>query len=165
VVKCRSRNGFVLIVTCIVLTLLLGFAALGIDIGRMYVIKSELQAFTDAASLGAALELDGTDSGIARARIAPAHLASGPTAMKWDMGTRPITEIVTTFAKPETTPDTRAWQAAPDSPGDYRLVRVVATAPAPLIFLRVFRPLGADFSTVASSSVAIKTPEQARLFE
>ncbi len=46
--------GFVLIVTCIAMTLVLGFAALGVDLGRMYVIQSELQAFTDAAALSAA---------------------------------------------------------------------------------------------------------------
>ena len=51
----RPRNGFVLIVTCVALTILLAFAALGIDIARMYVIKSELQAFTDAAALSAAI--------------------------------------------------------------------------------------------------------------
>ena len=47
----RSDKGFVLIVTCIALTILMALAVLGIDIGRMRVIKSELQAFTDAAAL------------------------------------------------------------------------------------------------------------------
>ena len=47
----RSDQGFVLIVTCIVLAILLALAGLGIDIGRMYVIQSELQAFSDAAAL------------------------------------------------------------------------------------------------------------------
>ncbi|MBV9771682.1 MAG: hypothetical protein JOZ32_19075, partial [Bryobacterales bacterium] len=42
----RSRQGFVLIVTSISLTLLLALAGLGIDIGRMYVIRAELQSFT-----------------------------------------------------------------------------------------------------------------------
>ena len=52
------------------MTLLLGLAGLAIDIGRMYVIRAELQAFTDAAALSAALQLNGTDSGLARARAA-----------------------------------------------------------------------------------------------
>ena len=39
----RSEEGFVLIVTAISLTILLALAALGIDIGRMYVIRAELQ--------------------------------------------------------------------------------------------------------------------------
>src|SRR5580704_6463948 len=88
-----SKKGFVLIVTCIVLTILLGLAGLGIDIGRMYVIQSELQAFSDAAALNAALQLDGTEPGIARARHAASELATGPHAMKWDMGSQPINDI------------------------------------------------------------------------
>ena len=86
-------------------------AGLGIDIGRMYLIKSELQAFADAAALTAALRLDGTDQGIQGARDAPAELAEGPNAMKWDLGTRPITEVVTSFAKGETTPDPKTVKA------------------------------------------------------
>ncbi len=61
------------------MTLLIGLAGLAIDIGRMYVIRAELQSFTDAAALSAALELNGTDAGIARARTRSAgRLADGP---------------------------------------------------------------------------------------
>src|SRR5579864_2927987 len=147
---CRSRrrrpdHGFVLIVTCIVLAILLGLAGLGIDIGRMYVIKSELQAFSDAAALNAALQLDGTDAGLARARHAASALATGPHAMKWDLGSQPITEISTSFVKND--------------------VRIVVSAPAPLIFLRAL-PVGkAGFSNVSASSVAQKTAEGARLIQ
>ena len=65
----RSQKGFVLIVTCIVLAILIALAALGIDVGRMYVIKSELQAFADAAALNAAIQMDGTDQGLERAAM------------------------------------------------------------------------------------------------
>src|ERR1700733_9712432 len=92
-----SKKGFVLIVTCIVLAILLGLAGVGIDIGRMYVIQSELQAFSDAAALNAALQLDGTEPGLARARQAASEFAKGPHAMKWDLGAQPITDIKTSF--------------------------------------------------------------------
>src|ERR1700751_4926457 len=95
-------------------------AGLAIDIGRMYLIKSELQAFADAAALTAALRLDGTDQGIKSARQAPGELAEGPNAMKWDMGTQPIREIATSFAKGDTAPDAKTWQAEPPASGDYR---------------------------------------------
>src|ERR1700693_5700592 len=95
----RSDKGFVLIVTCIVLAILLALAGLGIDIGRMYVVRSELQAFSDAAALNAALQLDGTDAGLARARRAASALATGPHAMKWDLGSQPITDITSSFLK------------------------------------------------------------------
>lgn len=145
--------------------ILLGCAVFGIDLGRMYMIKSEMQAFADAAALSAALEMDGSDAGLRRARKAAAQLATGPAAMRWDMGTQPIRDISVGFAKGEASPDSKSWQTEPQSSSDYRFARVVATAQAPLIFLRVFQPLRPGVSTVIASSVAVKTPEAARLVE
>jgi Flp pilus assembly protein TadG len=141
----RSDKGFVLIVTCIVLAILLGLAGIGIDIGRMYVIRSELQAFSDAAALNAALQLDGTEVGTARARHAASELATGPHAMKWDLGSQPITDITSSFVKND--------------------VRIVVSAPAPLIFLRAFPAGTSGFSTVTASSMARKTADGARLVQ
>ncbi len=147
----RSQKGFVLIVTCIVLVILMAFAGLGVDIGRMYVIKSELQAFADAAALNAAMQLDDTE----RARTAAAQLASGPNAMKWDMGTQPIENITVSFAKGDAVPDPNSWEEKP-STNDRHFVRVVASAAAPLIFLRAFQSM--SFS-------AGKTAESVRLLQ
>jgi Putative Flp pilus-assembly TadE/G-like len=163
VAVCRSRSvagrkGFVLIVTAISMTLLLGLAGLGIDIGRMYVIRAELQSFTDAAALSAALEVDGTNSGLARARTGAGRLADGPHAMRWDMGTQAITNIALSFSS-----DQSNWQERPKQPGDLRFVRVVATEPAPVIFLRVFQPLTS--TNVAAASVAAKTKASVRLVQ
>ncbi len=138
------------------MTLLLGLAGLAIDIGRMYVIRAELQTFTDAAALSAALQLNGTESGLARARAGAGRLANGPHAMRWDMGTQPITQITTSFSS-----DRATWQEQPKQPGDLRFVRVIVTEPAPVIFLRVFQPLTS--TTVAAASVAAKTEQSARL--
>jgi hypothetical protein len=165
VAVCRSRTGqpptsekgFVLIVTSIAMTLLLGLAGLGIDIGRMYVIRAELQSFTDAAALSAAMELNGTDSGIARARSGAGRLADGPHAMRWDMGTEAITNITTSFSS-----DNKIWQERPEQPG-VRFVRVMAAEPAPIIFLRIFQPRSS--STVAAASVAAKTDSSVRLVQ
>jgi len=159
----RSKNGFVLIVTCVALTILLAFAALGIDIARMYVIQSELQAFTDAAALGAAMQLDGGAEGIGRAHKAAEQLAIGPHAMKWDLGTKAISEIAESFAAGSEMPDPKTWTADPKDASGCRFVRVTASAPAPLVFLRIFQPR--DASTVAASSVAVKTSDAARLME
>jgi uncharacterized membrane protein len=155
----KSERGFVLIVTTIALTILLALAALGIDIGRMYVIRAELQAFTDAAALGAAVAMDGTDLGLANARASAGRLTTGPHAMQWDLSTRPITNIATSFSA-----DNKTWQEQPKQPGDCRFVRVVAAEQAPVIFMRVFQPMGGS-STVAAASVASKTVNTARLIQ
>src|ERR1700737_525201 len=104
----------------------MALAGLGIDIGRMYVIKSELQAFADAAALNAAMQLDGTEQGLERARTAAAQLATGPNAMKWDLGTQPIADITASFAKGDTVPDPNSWEEKPTAASDRRFVRVVA---------------------------------------
>ena len=140
------------------MTLLLGLAGLAIDVGRMYVIRAELQSFTDAAALSAALELNGADSGIARARAGAIQLANGPHAMRWDLGTQSITNIATSFSSDKTT-----WDDQPKKAGDCRFVRVVVTEPAPVIFLRMFQP--SSSTIVAAASVAAKTEQSARLIQ
>ena len=153
----KSQRGFVLIVTSIAMTLLLGLAGLGIDIGRMYVIRAELQSFTDAAALSAAMELNGTDAGVVRARTSASRFATGPHAMRWDMGTQTVTNIATSFSADQAT-----WQEKPKG-GDSRFVRVVATEPAPIIFLRIFQPFSS--TTIAAASVAAKSEQTARLIQ
>ena len=154
----RSRKGFVLIATAIALTLLLALAALAIDLGRMYVIRAELQTFADAAALTAAMQLDGSASGLANARTSAARLATGPHAMRWDMGTQIITNIAASFSA-----DGKAWEAKPKQPGAARFVRIVVTEPARVIFLRIFGP--ATSKNVVAASVAAKTQDEARLIQ
>jgi hypothetical protein len=74
------------------------------------------------------------------------------------MGTQPITNIATSFS-----PDNKTWQEQPKPSADCRFVRVVATEPAPVIFLRIFQPLNS--TTVAAASVAAKTELSARLIQ
>ncbi len=145
----KGRRGFVLIVTCFALTILLAFAVLSVDIGRMLVIQSELHAFTDAAALNAALKLDGSEQGLVRARAAAVELAAGPEGMRWDMGTQPITNITTSFGT---------------DPSGHPFVRVSASAPAPVIFIRVFAP-STGSSVIAATSVAAKSADGVRLIQ
>ena len=160
-----SERGFVLIATSIALVILLALAGVGIDFGRMYVIRGELQSFADAAAIAAASRLDGTAGGLEKARQAPSYLATGTHAMKWDMGTQPITDFATSFAKGDATPDAKTWQEAPQDASDCRFVRVVASARAPLIFLRAFEALQPDTPVVAAASVAVKSEQIARLVQ
>lgn len=153
-------------ITCVALTILLAFAALAIDVARIYVIQSELQAFTDAAALRGAMELDGGAEAVHRARDSAAGLASGPHAMKWDLGTKPISDVSAIFAREAAgsgAPDPATWTSEPRDATGYRFVRVVASAPAPLVFLRIFEPR--DSSKVAASSVAARLQDTPRLVE
>jgi hypothetical protein len=53
---------------------LLGIAALAIDVGRLYALRSEMQNAVDAAALAAAAELDAGSNARERARAAARHL-------------------------------------------------------------------------------------------
>jgi hypothetical protein len=109
------------------------------------------------------MELNGSESGLALARTGAGRLASGPHAMRWDMGTQPITSIATSFARGTGTPDQSTWREQPKPASDYHFVRVIATAPAPVIFMRILQPL--TTTTVAAASVAAKTEASVRLVE
>ena len=151
----RSRNGFVLIATCIALVILMALAGLAVDIGRMYVIKSELQAFADAAALTAAVQLN---NGPAVTRSAVQNLTQGSNAMKWDLGSRPITEFTLAFAQGDSAPDAKTWQSDAKDLAGRHFVRVIASAPAPLIFLRPFVWAQPDFANVSAAAIATSSP-------
>jgi Flp pilus assembly protein TadG len=55
--RCRKRRGAAALWTAASMAVMLGFAALAIDTGRLYVVRSELQVAADAAAMGACTEL------------------------------------------------------------------------------------------------------------
>lgn len=128
------------------MTLLIGVAALAVDLGRLYVIRAELQSFTDAAALTAVRDFDGSAASLNRAKADAQKLAEGPNAMRWDMGSQPIAHMAVSSSIEE---DGR------------RVVRVSDAEPAPVIFLRLFQ--SRDSATVAATSVATSDGTKVRL--
>lgn len=63
----RHQRGAVAIIVALSIFVLVGMIGLAIDLGRMFVIKTELQNAADACALGAARELDGTANALTRA--------------------------------------------------------------------------------------------------
>ena len=49
--KLKNRRGVALVLTAFMLTALIGAAAIGVDFGRMYVIRADLHSASDAAAL------------------------------------------------------------------------------------------------------------------
>src|SRR5579862_447298 len=160
--RIRREKGFILIATALALVAIMGIAGISVDVGRMYIVKSELLVYTDAASISAALQLDGTPTGIVRAQNAAAGMGTGANAMAYDFATKPITGAAVQFAKglaaTPNAPDPATWDANPANPTDYRFVQVLASAGVPLIFMKVFLAMqsgtNTSISTVNASSVA-----------
>ena len=134
-----GSRGSILIFTCLVLLALVGIAGFTIDAGHLMLVKNELRSFADSASLSAALQLDGTAEGIRRAKAAITNSTSGPHALKWDMGTRPVSKAVLSFAKASEKspdkPDEKTWSEIPTDPGAYRFARVEAHVDVSMIFM------------------------------
>lgn len=110
-----------------------GLLGLSVDLGRMYVVKNELQNFTDAASIAAAHKLNGTNDGITAARVRA--LAD---TNRWNFGNDSVSDITVTFA----TDSTGNFSETPAIGSAYRFVRVDATAASELMFMGIFPGIG-----------------------
>src|SRR5712692_7535282 len=143
--RVRRERGIALIATAASLVVIVGIAGVSVDVGRMYIAKSELMAYTDAASIAGALQLDGTAAGISRAQNAAAGMASGPKAMGWDFASKPVHGATLQFAKgfaaTPNAPDPATWDPNPASPGDYRFVQVSASVNVPTVLIQAFNTL------------------------
>lgn len=140
------RKGFVAIALALSAVFLLGMVGLAVDLGRMYVTKDEAQTFVDSAALEAAVQLDDTPEGVARALEKVAANRN-----RWQFGNSAFTNITTTFG---TTPN-GPWLAStalPNPPDDYHFARVVTSTTLPLSFLRVV--VNAGDSSIAAMAVA-----------
>jgi hypothetical protein len=156
------RRGFTLIATAASLVAIVGIAGISVDLGRMFIAKSELMAYTDAASIAGALQLDGTTAGITRALNAAGGMATGANAMGWDFAVKTISGQTYSFAKglanTPNAPDPATWSASPADATDYRFVKVTVSAAVPLTFMQAFNIFrggtSASTANTAASSVA-----------
>ena len=72
----NREGGAVIIVFTLSMFVLLGFMALAIDLGRSYVVRTELQNAADAAALAGAKEFDQTLAGVDRAKARAIAIAA-----------------------------------------------------------------------------------------
>lgn len=63
----HKQNGAILIIVGLTLAVLLGLAGLVIDLGGLFVAKTEMQSAVDSCALAAAQELDGNADALIRA--------------------------------------------------------------------------------------------------
>lgn len=66
----RHQRGAVILTVSMMLLFLLGFMGIALDLGRMFIVKTELQTAMDSCALSAAQELDGLADSITRGRSA-----------------------------------------------------------------------------------------------
>lgn len=141
------EQGFTLITMALVATAMIGAMGLSVDLGRLFIAKNETQQFVDAAALAAALQLDGTSTGIANAKT-----AATSTGNTWNFNSTTISSPTVKFG----TTSTGTWVTTPASPSTYYYVQVSATVSAPLYFLPLI--VTSTSQNVVSSAVAGQIP-------
>jgi Flp pilus assembly protein TadG len=130
----RRRRGFSLLTMALFLPMLVAAAGLAVDLGRIYVAKSELQNFVDTAAISAAFELDGTQTGLSEASsAATSGPGTGGNRNRWLFNTAAVPTPEVAFA---TSPN-GTFSANPGNAAGYRFVRVSISGPVPVYFLRV----------------------------
>lgn len=148
--RARARQGgYVLIALSLGLVFVLGMAGLAVDIGRMYITKSEAQSFVDSAAFSAALQLDGTAIGVTRAQTA---VANNPK--KWQFQNDAFTNVTTSFATASTGP----WSATPPSPPTgYYYARVQTAVTLPMYLMGALAQTNAQIAASAVAGRAVTT--------
>ena len=141
------QRGFVLIAMSITLLLLLAVIGMAFDLGRVYIARNEAQVFTDAAAMAAASKMDGTESGLDRARQAVARVP-----MRWNLGTKEFEGVIVEFSS-----EGASWEKSPKNPAAMTQARV--TAPANQVEIMFLRAVGGpDQFTVPALAVAASNP-------
>ena len=148
----RGERGFSLILLSVSLFVMIGMLGLAIDVGRMFVYKSELQTFADASAMAAVAKMDGSQSGVQGAdNVATAGPlgATRPNGVNFD--TVAVSNVTTGYATSFTgTYDNFATASTPAT-NNYRFIKVTAAANVPLNFLPVLPGIA---NTLAMSAVA-----------
>ena len=148
--KGRKESGFVLITIAISAIMLFGACGLVVDLGRLYVVRNELQVFADSAALAATLRLNGESGGITRARN---EVATMRTTNGWHMGTETLTEdsVKIEFGRSLNGNPPDIWTTAPpDPPVNYSFVRVTPRIAVPVYLM----PIVTGGTTVNVSTTA-----------
>gem|GEM_PF-1023878 len=154
-----GERGFSLILIGLLLFVMIGMVGLAIDLGRIFVYKSELQTFADNSAMAAVAKMDGSQTGI---QSANAMALTGPDgaalANKVNFDSTTISTVTPTYATSFSgTYDSYATASTPAT-NTYRFVKVLASANVSLSFLPVL-PNIANAYTVSASATAGQQPQ------
>jgi Flp pilus assembly protein TadG len=150
----RNRKGFTLLAAVACAAIIFGATGLAVDIGRLYITKTEAQAFADSAALYAAQQLDSTSSGINQAQSAVAN-----SVQRWNFGQTSFSGTTVEFS----TNGVTNWRLRADVPsGDVAYIRYVRVTPTVanmrLLFLPVITAIYPasipEYATVNAQAVA-----------
>lgn len=145
------QQGAMLIFFLIMLPILIATMGLALDIGKFFVVKSELQNSADACALAAAYELDGTATQFTRANTAGLNLAAKNNVYFQQGAVAGTTVQFSTTAN-------GGYVAAGSAPANAGFVRCNVSQPnVPNWFIQL---VGIGNQTIPATAVATNVPGQ-----
>lgn len=156
----QGRRGAVAVPVAVGMTVLMGFAALAVDVGMIYSTQAELQRTADAAALAAATELMnfGADGPLVASREAAAEFAARNKVLNAEVGLA-TTDTVFGRAALDSGTGKYAFTATEEFPNAIR-VRVrrsdgSPTGPVGLLFANIF---GFSHTNMGAQATALLVP-------
>ena len=157
---CRRQRGAVALATALSLVVLLGLLGIVVDLGRLYVVKTELQNAADACALAAAFELDGNANALTRAENAGIAIA---TRNRLHFQSEPVVATAadirfsTVLSGPGGDNSSYITQAAGANPAS---TYVMCTLSRPGLAMTLTSIVGAGPKSAAAQAVATVSPAQ-----
>lgn len=117
---------------------MIGMLGLAFDLGRMFIVKNELQTFVDASAIAACRQMDGSQAGVQTAHSTATAGPLGSTRPNgWNFDVNAIANITDTYSTSFTGTYDNYATASGGATNNYRFIRVTANATLPLYFLAV----------------------------
>jgi Flp pilus assembly protein TadG len=148
-----GERGFSLILIGLALFVMIGMVGLAIDVGRMFVYKSELQAFADNAAMAAITKMDGSQAGV---QAANALALTGPDgaslANKVNFDSTTISTVTTGYATSFNGTYDNYATAGSAATNTYRFLKVTASSNVALSFLPALPGISTLYAVSASAT-------------
>lgn len=164
--KFRNTRGAVLVFVAILLVVLIGMAALAIDVGRMYIARQRAQNVCDGSTLAGGAYLDGTSEctepdGLATITAQACAIANNELTAPWEVLAPGTTDPGVEVTFPTGTVPDDAGREITDSHGSVvqfesgEVIRVHGQVDVDFTFARIF---GLSGTQVEASATAIFGP-------
>ena len=151
--RARNQRGFSLAMLALSATVMFAMVGMAVDVGRMFIIKNELQTFADASALAACAKLDGTGSGISTADSIATQGPLGTTVPNgWNFDTVAISNVSTSYATSLNGTYDSAATASAANVNTYAFIKVTANATMSLYFLPVISGIPFQYALSASAT-------------
>jgi Flp pilus assembly protein TadG len=134
----KNQRGFSLMLIAAGASVMIGMLGLAFDLGRMFIVKNELQTFADASAVAACRQMDGSQAGVQGAHNTATAGPLGSTVPNgWNFDVNAISNVTDTYATSYNGTYDSYATASSGGTNSYRFIKVTANATLPLYFLGV----------------------------